>query len=94
MGHAATVEGNLVVCFLHKADEQAALMNVRSEGENGRDADVTRCLLMTQSGHFYRQVGLAELKRSQSTVAERRTGLKSFESSRRPRRPWLHDLRA
>jgi len=51
MGHAATVEGNLVVCFLHKADEQAALMNVRSEGKNGRDADVTRRLLMTHSGH-------------------------------------------
>jgi hypothetical protein len=50
-GHAATGEGNLVVCFLHKADKQVALMNVRSEGHNGRDADVTRCLLMTHSGH-------------------------------------------
>jgi hypothetical protein len=27
-------------------------MNVRFEGKNGHDADVTRCLLMTQSGHF------------------------------------------
>ena len=26
-------------------------MNVRFEGNNGHDADVTRCLLMTQSGH-------------------------------------------
>jgi len=31
---------------------QTALMNVRFEGNNGHDADVTRCLLMTQSGHF------------------------------------------
>ena len=28
---------------------QTALMNVRFEENNGRDADVTRCLLMTQS---------------------------------------------
>ena len=27
-------------------------MNVRFEGKNGHDADMTRCLLMTQSGHF------------------------------------------
>ena len=39
------------VCFWHKADVQAALMNVRFEGKNGHDADVTRCPLMTQSGH-------------------------------------------
>jgi hypothetical protein len=30
---------------------QTALMNVRFEGNNGHDADVTRCLLLTQSGH-------------------------------------------
>jgi len=30
---------------------QTALMNVRFEGNNGHDADVTRCLLMTHSGH-------------------------------------------
>jgi hypothetical protein len=30
---------------------QTALMNVRFEGNNGHDADVTRCLLMTLSGH-------------------------------------------
>jgi hypothetical protein len=35
----------------HKADVQTALMNVRFEGNNGHDADATRCLLMTQSGH-------------------------------------------
>ena len=29
---------------------QTALMNVRFEGNH--DADVTRCLLMTQSGHI------------------------------------------
>ena len=27
------------------------LMNVRFEGNNGHDANVTRCLLMTLSGH-------------------------------------------
>jgi hypothetical protein len=27
-------------------------MNVRFEGNNGHDADVTRCLLMTQSGRL------------------------------------------
>jgi hypothetical protein len=30
---------------------QTALMNVRFEGNNGHDARVTGCLLMTQSGH-------------------------------------------
>ena len=39
------------VRYWHKADVQTALMNVRFEGNTGRDADVTRCLLMTQSGH-------------------------------------------
>ena len=34
------------------ADVQTALMNVRFEGNDGHDADVTRCLLMTQSGHL------------------------------------------
>jgi hypothetical protein len=39
------------VCFWHKADVQTALMNVRFEGTNGHDADVTQGRLMTQSGH-------------------------------------------
>ena len=39
------------VCLWHKADVQTALMNVRFEVNNGHDADVARCLLMTQSGH-------------------------------------------
>jgi hypothetical protein len=30
---------------------QTALMNVRFEGNNGHDADVARCLLLTQTGH-------------------------------------------
>ena len=30
---------------------KTALMNVRFERNNGHDADVTRCLLLTQSGH-------------------------------------------
>ena len=35
----------------HLADMPLALTNVRFEGNNGHDADATRCLLMTQSGH-------------------------------------------
>jgi hypothetical protein len=35
----------------HKADMLDALANVRFWGQSGHDADVTRCLLMTQSGH-------------------------------------------
>jgi hypothetical protein len=31
-------------------DVQTALMNVGFEGNNGHDADVMRCLLLTQSG--------------------------------------------
>jgi hypothetical protein len=36
-------------CFWHKADVQTALVNNRFEGNNGHDADVARCLLMTRS---------------------------------------------
>ena len=43
MGYAETD-----VHFWHKADVQTALMNVRFERNNGHDADVTRCLLMTR----------------------------------------------
>jgi hypothetical protein len=39
------------VRYWHKADMLHALTNVRFEGKNGHDADVTRCVLMTQSGH-------------------------------------------
>ena len=35
-------------------DVQTALMNVRFEKNNGHDADVTRCPLMTQSRHIGR----------------------------------------
>ena len=34
----------------HIADMPLALTNVRFERNNGHDADVTRCLLLTQSG--------------------------------------------
>jgi hypothetical protein len=34
-----------------EADVQTALMNVCFEGNNGHAADVTRCVLMTQSRH-------------------------------------------
>ena len=43
-------ESRNVCCWL-LADVQTALMNVRFEGNNGHDADETRCLLMTQSRH-------------------------------------------
>ena len=39
------------VCCWHKRTCKTALVNVRFDGNNGHDADVTRCLLMTQSGH-------------------------------------------
>ena len=39
------------VRFWHKADMLNALTNVRFEGNNGHDGGVTRCLLLTQSGH-------------------------------------------
>ena len=42
---------HLHVRYWHKADMQIALMNVRFEGNNGHDADVTRYLLMTRSGY-------------------------------------------
>ena len=35
------------VCLWHSADVQIALMNVRFRRNNRHDADVTRCLLMT-----------------------------------------------
>ena len=44
----------LQVCLWHLADMLNALTNVRFEGNNGHDADVTRCLLMTQGGHSER----------------------------------------
>ena len=36
----------------HKADMLNALTNVRFWWQSGHDADVTRCLLMTYSGHW------------------------------------------
>jgi hypothetical protein len=35
----------------HIMDARLAFMNVRFEGNNGHDADVARCLLLTQSRH-------------------------------------------
>ena len=40
-----------IVCYWHQADVQTALMNVSFEGNNGHGADLSVCLLMTQSGH-------------------------------------------
>ena len=45
-------------CLWHKADILNALTNVRFWGNNGHDADMTRCLLLTQSGRS----NLARLK--------------------------------
>jgi hypothetical protein len=39
------------VRYWHKADVQTALMDVRFEGKNGHEADVTPLRLMTQFGH-------------------------------------------
>ena len=39
------------VCSWHIADVPLVLTNVCFEGKNGHDAVVTRCLLMTHSGH-------------------------------------------
>jgi len=39
-----------------------ALTNVRFEGNNGHDADVTRCLLMTQSGHVRSAMGFCDIQ--------------------------------
>src|SRR6478736_8999392 len=49
------------VCFWHKADIDLALTNVCFEGKNGHDADVARCLLMTQSGHWHARGSLCIL---------------------------------
>jgi hypothetical protein len=40
------------VCLWHKADIDLDAEHVRFEGNNGHDADVARCLLLTQSGHL------------------------------------------
>ena len=46
-----TAATQIDVRYWHLADMQIALKNVRFEGNNGHDADVMRCQLMTQSGH-------------------------------------------
>jgi hypothetical protein len=49
----------------HLADVQTKLMNVRFERNNGHEADVTRCLLMTQSGLS----GSAQAREALATLA-------------------------
>ena len=56
--------------FWHKADVQTVLMNLRFEGNNGHDADVTRCLLMTHSGHCYRRKYFSEWSLSRAQTCE------------------------
>ena len=47
---AASADAHQInVRFWHKADMLNALTNVHFEGNDGHDADVTRCLLMTQN---------------------------------------------
>ena len=48
---AALVSCTLNVRLRHIADVPLALTNVRIEGNNGHDADVLLCWLMTQSGN-------------------------------------------
>ena len=52
------------VRYWHKADVPLALMNVRFEGNNGHDANVTRCPLMTQSGHVRARWGIVTFNRT------------------------------
>jgi hypothetical protein len=52
------------VCLSHIADVPLVLTNVRFEEINGHDADVTRCLLMTQSGHVRAQWGIVTFNRT------------------------------
>jgi hypothetical protein len=54
------------VRYWHKADMLNAMTNVRFEGNNGHDADVTRCLLMTHSGHINFRVMSSNLPRRES----------------------------
>ena len=51
------------VCYWHFSDIPPALTNVRFEGNNGHDADVTRCLLMTQSGRPMPSKGNTQLRK-------------------------------
>ena len=53
------------------ADMQTALTNVRFEGYNGHDADVTRCLLMTQSGHSRRKTQWVRVRNGDQTITPR-----------------------
>jgi len=48
---AGIVDGGDHDRYWHKADMQTAPMNVRFGGNNRHEADVTRCPLMTHSGH-------------------------------------------
>jgi hypothetical protein len=54
------------------ADVQTALMNVRFEGNNGHDADVARCLLMTQSGHRSSRTEAGSSVREKSEIESKR----------------------
>ena len=46
---------------------QTTLTNVCFEGQNGHDADVARCLLMTQSGHVRARWGIVTFNRTMTT---------------------------
>ena len=54
----------------HKADVQTVLMNVRFEENGGHDADVTRWLLLTLSGHLHCDVTVGSAaRRSRASMA-------------------------
>ena len=55
--------------FWHIADVPLGLTNVCFEGNNGHDADVTRCLLSTRSGHWYAQSPIHAARRLEANRA-------------------------
>jgi len=65
-------------------------MNVRFEANNGHDADVTRCLLMTQSGHSRRKTQWVRVRNGDQTITPRI----AFATWLRPVPPKPREIRA
>jgi hypothetical protein len=72
-------------CFWHKADVQTALMDVCFQGNNGHDADVTRCLLMTHRRYDH-AAGLFASKLIWINVSLRRRSIVISLAKWKPRR--------
>jgi hypothetical protein len=51
-------------------------MNVRFEGNNGHNADVTQCLLLTLSGHLHSLPALLGVARSNRYAKRHEAGLR------------------